>query len=183
MAKGRQFFKQLPAPDVHQTIDNVDVNIHFLDDLPFKDEALKEQLFFMQADKTSISLLLEKEIYDLIPEYYSPSSLMIVHQYYMALNRKSLLPSFGIGLGIAIGFGLLADLFNVSADISGLLSLGLGTFTMLFLLTYLARRQQANARTQMRERLTELHGDRKLNAYLERQEKYMEERRASLGAS
>lgn len=183
MAKSKQWFKQLQDPDVHQTIENVDVKVYFLDNYPFKEEALKQQLFFMQADKTSISLLLENEIYDLIPDYYSAPSLLIVHQYYMAIYRKKVFPAFGIGLAVALVFGLLSDLFNVSVEISGLLSLGLGTFTMLFLLTYTMRRQQVKARDDMRERLTELHGDRKLNTYLERQEKYMEERRASLRAS
>jgi hypothetical protein len=183
MANSKQWFKQLQEPDVHQTIENIDVNVFYLDNYPFKDEALKQQLFFMQADKSSISLLLEKEIYDLIPEYYSAPSLLIVHQYYMSIYRKKVFPAFGIGLAVAITFGLISDLFNVSVDISGLLSLGLGTFTMLFLLTYSMRRQQTKARLDMRERLTKLHGDRKLNAYLERQEKYMEERRASLSAS
>jgi hypothetical protein len=101
----------------------------------------------------------------------------------MEINRKRIFPAFGIGLGTALAFGILSDLFRVSTDISGLLSLGLGTFTMLFVLTYTMRRHQAKARDDMREKLTKLHGDRKLNAYLERQEKYMEERRATLASS
>ena len=183
MARRTSFFKQLNEPNVQTTIENVEVNVFFLDDYAFKDEALRQQLFFMQADKTSISLLLEKEIYEAIEEYYSATSLLIVHQYYMDINRKRIVPAFGIGLGTALAFGILSDLFRVSADISGLLSLGLGTFTMLFVLTYTMRRQQVKARDDMREKLTKLHGDRKLNAYLERQEKYMEERRATLASS
>jgi hypothetical protein len=183
MARGTSFFTQLNKPNVQAKIENVDVYVYFLDDYSFKETALRQQLFFMQADKTSISLLLEKEIYDAIEEYYSAPSLLIVHQYYMEINRKRLLPAFGIGLGTALAFGILSDLFRVSTDISGVLSLGLGTFTMLFVLTYTMRRQQVKARDDMREKLTNLHGDRKLSAYLERQEKYMEERRATLTSS
>jgi len=183
MARGNSFFKQLNNPNVHTVIEGIDVNVYFLDDYSFKEEALRQQLFFMKADNTSISLLLEKEIYDLIPDYYSAPSLLIVHQYYMEVQRKHFFPAFGIGLAVALVGGVVSDLLSVSAELSGLLSLGLGTFTMLLVLTYTLRRQQFKARDDMRERLTKLHGDRKLNAYLERQEKYMEERRATLASS
>jgi len=183
MARGNSFFKQLNNPNVHTVIEDIDVNVYFLDDYPFKEEALRQQLFFMRADKTSISLLLEKAIYDLIPEYYSASSLLIVHQYYMEIQRKNFFPAFGTGLAVALLGGVGSDLLGVSAELSGLMSLGLGTFTMLFVLTYMLRRQQAKARDDMRESLTKFHGDRKLNAYLERQEKYMEERRATIASS
>jgi len=183
MAKKHRYFEQVTTPDVQQTIENVDINVYFLDGYAFKHDALKNQLFYMSADRGSISLLLEKQIYEAIPDYYSAQSLLVVHRYFMSLNRRSLIPAFSVGITVTLVIGWAVEFFGLAIASSGLLSLGLGTLSMLVVLTLSFRRLQEKARTTMRESLIELHGETTLNAYLERQEKYMQERRATLKSS
>ena len=180
MASTKQYFNMVKEPNVQQTIDSIDVNVYFLDGYDFKVEALQHQLFFMQAKAKSISLLLEKEIYDLIPEYYSAQSLLIVHQYYTEMYKRKFLSAFAGGFAVSILVGVLIEIFEIDLAFAGLYGIALGTLTMLFILTYTVRRQQRMARDTMRERLIALHGENKLNAYLERQEQYMQERRKTL---
>jgi len=183
MPNPKQYFNFVKTPDVHQTIENIDVNIYFLDNYDFKLEALQQQLFFMQAKPTSISLILEESIYNLIPQYYSAQSLLIVHQYYTEIYKKKFVAAFSVGFAVSILVGVLLEVFNIQFAFSGFYGIAIGTMTMLLILTFTVRRQQRIARDTMRERLIALHGENRLNAYLERQEKYMQERRKALDSS
>lgn len=183
MANSKQYFNRLLKPDVQYTIESVDVNVYFLDGYDFKDEALHQQLFFMQAKAKSISLLLEKQIYDLIPDYYSAQSLLIVHQYYTEIYKKKFVSAFIGGFAVSVIVGVLIEVFDIQFAFSGLYGIAFGTMTMLLILTFTVRRQQAVARSTMRERLIALHGENNLNRYLERQEKYMQERRITLDSA
>jgi hypothetical protein len=183
MPNPKEYFNRVQTPDVQQTIENIDVNIYFLDNYDFKQEALQQQLFFMQAKPTSISLLLEERIYELIPQYYSAQSLLIVHQYYTEIYKKKFLSAFSGGFAVSILVGVLFEAFDIQFAFSGFYGIAIGTITMLMILTFTVRRQQRMARDIMRERLIALHGENKLNAYLERQEKYMQERRIELDST
>lgn len=180
MANTTQYFHKLSEPNVHYTVDSIDVNIYFLDDVDFKDEALQQQLFFMQSKPKSISLLLEKQIYDLIPEYYSAQSLLVVHQYFTEIYKKKFGFAFTGGFVISVIASILIEVFNIQFAFSGFYGIAIGTMSMLLLLNYTLRRQQRLARETMRERLIALHGENRLNSFLERQEKYMQERRTML---
>jgi hypothetical protein len=183
MVNTKQYFNRLHEPDVQDTIESIAVNVYFLDGYDFKKEALQQQLFFMQAKPKSISLLLEKEIYDLIPNYYSAQSLLIVHKYYTEIYKKKFVAAFTGGFAVSIIVGVLIEVFELQFAFSGLYGVAIGTMTMLLILTLSVRRQQRVARDTMRERLIALHGENRLNAYLERQEKYMQERRTILDST
>jgi hypothetical protein len=183
MAHPKQYFQLVDTPDVHQTIEDIDVYIYFLDRYEFRHQALKQQLFFMQAKPSSISLLLEQEIYELISEYYSAQSLRIVHQYFMELYKKKFFIAFTGGFVITVLVGWLVDVLQLQLPFAGWYGLAVGTMSMLVILSFTLRRQQRRARDTMRERLIALHGENRLNAYLERQEKYMQERRLALDSS
>lgn len=183
MVNTKEYFNALLEPDVQYTIESIDVNVYFLDRYDFKEEALRQQLFFMQAKPKSISLLLEKQIYDLIPDYYSAQSLLIVHQYYTEIYKKKFVSAFIGGFAVSIIVGVLIEVFEIQFAFSSLYGIAIGTMTMLLILMFSVRRQQSVARDTMRERLIALHGETKLNEYLERQEKYMQERRNSLDST
>jgi len=183
MAKAKKsirFFDFVEEPDIQHEIDGVKVYIFFIDKYDFKEAALRRQLFHMEAQSTSISLLLEESIYRKIPEYYSAESLLQVHKYFMRLHERRFWPAFLLGVGFAVMFGFIAWLFSIDIVNSGLTGGMIGTLVMIGVLLYMMRRQQNFAREEMRFNLEQLHGESQLRTYLEAQDEYMSQRQAKL---
>lgn len=185
MAKRKKtirFFDFVEEPDIQHEIDGVKIYIFFIDRYDFKDAALRRQLFHMEARKESISLLLEEEIYRKIPGYYSPESLLQVHNYFMRLHERSIWPAFALGFVVTVLGGLIAWLLNIDLYNASLIGGALGTVAMITLLIMLMRRQQNMAREEMRFQLEQVHGEAQLKTYLEVQDAYMVQRQAKIDA-
>ena len=183
MAKAKKnirFFDFVEEPDIQHEIDGVMVNIFFVDKYEFKEAALRRQLFHMEAQSASISLLLEESIYRKIPEYYSAESLLQVHKYFMRLHERRFWPAFLLGIAFAVAFGFITWFFSIDLINAGLTGGVIGTSVMIGVLLYMMRRQQNFAREEMRFNLEQVHGEAQLKTYLELQDDYMSERQAKL---
>jgi hypothetical protein len=175
-----RFFDFVEEPDIQHEIDGVKIYIFFVDNYEFKDAALRRQLFHMEAQKGSISLLLEEGIYRKIPGYYSAESLLQVHKYFMRLHERSVWPAFVLGVFVSVVFGIIAWLFSIDIFNAGLIGGAVGTTMMIGMLLFLMRRHQNMAREEMRFQLEQVHGEAQLKTYLELQDAYMVERQAKL---
>ena len=178
--KSIRFFDFVEEPDIQHEIDGVKMYIFFVDNYEFKDAALRRQLFHMEAQEGSISLLLEEGIYRKIPGYYSAESLLQVHKYFMRLHERTVWPAYVLGFVVTVAFGLLSWLLNIDIFNAGLIGGAIGTTVMVGTLLYLMRRQQNMAREEMRFQLEQVHGEAQLKTYLELQDAYMLERQAKL---
>lgn len=170
-------FSEVGEPDIQYNLGKKDLRIYFIDNYPFKQETLEQRLLHVHTDPNKFYVMLEKEIYDLVPEFYSEQSLSLQCDFYGNVTRKNLRSMMLGGLIVGlIGTYLLSISFIPNILISGLLGLFLAVIYMIVYLNSVFQKNLTKGRESLRNGLIDLFGEKRLDEMNALQEKYMERR-------
>ncbi len=175
--KKNQFnpFEQVGEANVHYNYEGLDLNVYFVDNYDFKDEIMEKQMTYINMTETGFSIILEKALFDAVPELYSQEAL---HAQYVYFHKRTSM-NLWIFLGGAVVFGGatfgLAYLFSTltTAVFAGAI---VGVSFMFGYLFRVLKRDMMGARQTLRDDMIKIYGEEKLDKLLDRQQQIAEER-------
>jgi hypothetical protein len=168
-------FAEVGEPDLFYNPEGVEISVFFIDKYDFKDKVLERQMTYIHANKSDLKILIEEELYTEVPELYTVEALLAQHKYFQHKTTwniwKFLLGGFGIG--VALYFGLNLFLTPQASMLVGFLT---GAFFMFWYLFRSMKNDLIQARFELRERMINVFGEKKLDELLDKQEKLAEKR-------
>ncbi|XMB86287.1 hypothetical protein RJG79_00380 [Mycoplasmatota bacterium WC44] len=174
-------FVEVDNPDIEYIDGNKVLSLYFIDVYPFKEEALENRIFHIKTEMNKFSVLLEKEIYDLVPDYYSKESLSLQCDYYGNVTRKNLsrLLLGGLLIGLATTF-LLASTLIESVVLSSIVGLLAAFVYIIIYLNTVFQKYLAKGREKLRIGMIELLGEKRFKRINAIQEEYISRREVEI---
>lgn len=182
--KGVDFkgWNNVPEPRFAYKEGNESAYLFFIDDHEDKDEILKQRLYAVDTSKKMIRVMIEKEVYDLTPEYYSKEALFAQLHFYNKINAKVLKGLFIGALAICIIGIVIVPLLipSLSPMTSSMISLGLALIYMFYYMNIKFNKTLTVARKEYRDELIALIGKERLDEILDVQDAYIARRKKEL---
>lgn len=171
--KHHNWFDRCDQPNINYVVDGIDLNIYFLDNYEWKDDAMRQEVYHVEGRDKSFSILLEEKLYDSMPEYYNKESLKIMHEYYTSITSINYKIRLIIGVVLTMMFIPLLEVVFQSLVMATLGSMSIG---FMYYYLFLYRNMQKNmyeSRIRLREELVKVHGEKELDIMLDKLESYI----------
>lgn len=178
MAKKKDLFNPFENagnPDVTHELDGLTLNVYFVDNYDFKDDILEKQMTFVNTERTAFSVMLEKDLYDAVPELYNAEALKAQHTYFHHRTTMNLWKFF---LGGILLFGAVFGIMQFFSDIQSALFGGaiVGMFYMIAYFFRTLKKDMVSARFVLRENMIKIFGEKKLDELLDKQQEIAEQK-------
>jgi len=175
--KKKQFnpFDNVGAADVHFNYEGLDLDVYFIDGYDFKDEILRRQMTYINITRTGFSIILEKALYDAVPELYTQDALYAQYVYFN--KRTSMNIWMFLGGPLVVGGSAFGLVYLFSTIINAVfIGAIMGVAFMFGYLYKVLKRDMVNARQKLRDDMIKMYGEKKLDELLDKQQKIAEER-------
>ncbi|XMB67936.1 hypothetical protein RI065_05325 [Mycoplasmatota bacterium zrk1] len=152
-----------------------DFRVYFIEDHPQKEELPDQRLFHIKSEQDKFYILIEKELYNLIPDYYSESSLSAHSNFLSKISKDNskrfLIVLVAIAIFSTVIYSLLFELLT-----SGLIGLFTALLTLVLYFNIVFQKQIKISRQKLRETLIEEHSEVKLDEMLMKMDNYINRR-------
>lgn len=161
-------FEHVEEADVLYEYEGLKLQLYFLDKYDFEDKVERKQNTYIHVKENELQLLLDRELYEAVPELYNDKALAAQYNYFN-YNTSMKLSLFLLG-GASISVGLYFVL-SMWMDITGALVTGIfggGIFMMTYFYRSI-RKDMMGRGNALRQEMVNIFGEEKLDALLDKQ--------------
>ncbi len=172
-------FKNVGEPFITYENNKSDLRIYLLDANSLRDAAVKQQLVYIKSSGNKYFIMIEKELYDLIPDYYSEISLSAQADFFSTVSKGNIFKLFLVGLVTAIISTILL-MFIFPMITSSFVGVILAILTMFLYINTIFKKQIDKERLKLRKTIIKAYGETKLDQMIDILDEYVERRTKEL---
>jgi|GEM_PF-4630494 len=152
-----------------------DLRVYLIENHSQKDELLRQQLIHIHNGANEFYVMVEKELYDLIPEYYSEEALFIQSTFFRKVSRDNVIRMMLYGMGFGIITMIVCSFFMVMLTASLVGVIGALFFMIIYLNTFF-QKQLRSSRMELRQNLINEFTEKRLDEIIDTIDRYTERR-------